>query len=183
MKPTTRIQRPEGTRRPAKATRSDRSRGAVIVEAAIVMPLLFALLAGFIDFAWVFNDLQTTRQEAREITRQAVVGVTSSNYSCSHGAGSINNTTAGLVCEVKERVGSDAVVKLALPDVSGYEIGNALMVCVQLPYESITGMYDTLIDDGAAKVKVESRIEAEAGEDLEAFSEPALAGQTWGFCA
>ncbi len=75
------------------------------------------------------------------------------------------------------------MVKLSFPDTSGYELGNAMRVCVQLPYESLTGMYASLLDDGAAKVKVESRIEIESLVEIQAFSEPSLPGLSWGFCS
>ena len=48
-------------------------RGAALVEFAIVMPLLFLLLFGVIEFAIAFNDYQSIRQGARDGARQAVV--------------------------------------------------------------------------------------------------------------
>lgn len=95
-------------RSPLAKDRNDRSRGAVIVlssDAAIVLPLLLALLGGFIDFAWVFNDLQTTRQEAREITRQAVVGVTSAT-STAAAMGPARSTTSLPAWSAKSRTES-----------------------------------------------------------------------------
>ena len=160
----------------------ERTRGAIIVEAAVVLPLILALFAGFVDFAWVLNDLQSVRQETREVARDAVVG-NSGATGCSHNAGTVNATTEGLICEVKSRLGSDVVVRLELPDAGGYVEGNAVRVCVQKPYESLTGVYATMINDGAATVKVESRIEQVAAVAFESFSEPPLTGQSWGFCA
>lgn len=177
-------------RRPTRLLRNRRqprryreSRGAVIIEAAIVLPVLLALLGGFIDFAWVLNDLQTTRQEVREVARDAAVADTGNTTGCAHGAGSVNATTESLICSIKSRAGAEAVVKVTFPDIDGYEVGSAIRVCVERPYVSLSGMYASLIEDGAAKVRVESRIEQTAAAPIQAFEEPAPSGLDWGFCA
>ncbi len=150
---------------------------------AIVLPLVAGLLAGIIDFSLALNDLQTTRQETREITRDAVVGTSGNDTGCSHLASPLNDSSIRLMCETKSRVGTDARVKVAFPDAGGYLVGNAVQVCVQLPYQSLTGFFTTILDGNSAKVKVESRIEVEMDTPLEPFQEPSLPGESWGFCA
>lgn len=165
-----------------KTHRRESARGAVVVEAALVLPLILALLAGFLDFAWILNDLQTTRQETREVVRDAVVGNAGADTSCSHSAGHVNTVTTGLICDVKARLGDDAVISLVLPDTGGYVQDNAIRICVQQPYISLTGIYATIVEDGVASVRVESRIESEGTEAFEEFAEPAASGHTWAFC-
>ncbi len=48
-------------------------RGAAIVEFAVVLPLLLALLFGIIDFGWVFMVRQTLTNAAREGVRVAIL--------------------------------------------------------------------------------------------------------------
>ena len=37
----------------------EKQRGAVLIEAAIVMPLLITIVMGIIEFGLVFSDMQT----------------------------------------------------------------------------------------------------------------------------
>lgn len=50
-----------------------RRRGAAVVEFAVVLPLLLALLFGIIEFGWVFMIRQTVVNAAREGCRTAVL--------------------------------------------------------------------------------------------------------------
>lgn len=61
-------------RRKAKVDR----RGTVTVEAALITPLLVTLLFGIIEFGFIFKDLLLLHQAAREGTRVAAVGATTS---------------------------------------------------------------------------------------------------------
>ena len=47
--------------------------GAALVEFALVMPLLFLLLFGIVEFGINMNDYQSLRQGVRDAARQAVV--------------------------------------------------------------------------------------------------------------
>lgn len=49
-----------------------RDRGAVLIEAAIVMPLLLTLVMGIIEFGMVFSDMQTVGSSTRAGARAAV---------------------------------------------------------------------------------------------------------------
>ena len=50
-----------------------RRRGVAVVEMAVVLPLLLALLFGIIEFGWVFMIRQTVVNAAREGCRVAVL--------------------------------------------------------------------------------------------------------------
>jgi len=50
-----------------------RRRGVAIVEFAVVLPFLLALLFGIIDFGWVFMVRQTLTNAAREGVRVAIL--------------------------------------------------------------------------------------------------------------
>jgi len=49
-------------------------RGASLVEFALVVPILLALLLGIIEFGWLFNGWITITGSAREGARMAAVG-------------------------------------------------------------------------------------------------------------
>ncbi len=48
-------------------------RGATLVEFAVVLPLLLAILMGIVEFGWVFTVRQTLTNAAREGCRTAVL--------------------------------------------------------------------------------------------------------------
>jgi Flp pilus assembly protein TadG len=58
---------------PREAPGQKRQRGATLVEFAIIAPILFALLFGIIDFAWMLGQHQDVRHGAREGARLAAV--------------------------------------------------------------------------------------------------------------
>src|SRR4051812_5771486 len=51
-------------------------RGAVLVEFALVVPVLVLLVFAIIDFGFTFNDWISVRQGARDGLRQAIVKTT-----------------------------------------------------------------------------------------------------------
>jgi Flp pilus assembly protein TadG len=55
-------------------------RGAVLIEAAIVMPLLITLVMGIIEFGMVFSDMQTVGSASRAGARSAVAYSRQSGY-------------------------------------------------------------------------------------------------------
>lgn len=52
---------------------AQRKRGVAVVEMAVVLPLLLALVFGIIEFGWVFMIRQTVVNAAREGCRTAVL--------------------------------------------------------------------------------------------------------------
>ncbi len=55
-------------------------RAAVIVEFAVVLPLLLTILLGIIEYGWVFMVRQTLQSAAREGCRLAALQTSSSPY-------------------------------------------------------------------------------------------------------
>lgn len=149
--------------------------GASAVEFALVMPVLFLLLFGIIDYGLLFFDSIGLRQGAREGARQAVV----QQYpGCSTG-------TVGdkIVCSTKKAtdltIGS-AVVKVLAPN--GWVQGSQLLVCVQSKEKSLTG-YVPFPSTGIIKTKTVMSIEdgtAITGFDKEEDATPI--GGNWSWC-
>jgi hypothetical protein len=63
-----------------RTPRKQRQRGAVMIEAAIVMPLLITLVMGIIDFGMVFSDQQTVGSSSRAGARAAVAYSRQANF-------------------------------------------------------------------------------------------------------
>ena len=57
----------------SRGNRSENSRGAVLVEAAMVLPLVIIILIGTFEFGLAMSDLISVRQGTRDATRSAVV--------------------------------------------------------------------------------------------------------------
>ncbi len=110
-------------------------RGAAALEFALVMPVLFLLLFGIIDYGLWFNDSLSVRQGVREGARLGVVK--------SFAAPGCTQTTdlAKLACRTRERVGALAgttYVKVVVPE--GWVRGKPLLVCGMVKVEGATGL-------------------------------------------
>lgn len=156
--------------------------GATGVEMALVLPLLVMLIAGVMDFGMVFSDLMSLRQGVGAGIRHGIVDQSGSSSSCTVTGASASGDTLALICLVKDRIALDDAntrVKIAFP---GSKLkGGSLVICAQYPMESITTMFDPIMN-GELTSKVEMRIE----QDLSALSsaeETPLPGGDWAFCA
>lgn len=162
----------------SRRTRMDRRRpegGAAAVEFALVMPVLFLLIFGIIDYGMLFFDSIGLRQGAREGARQAVVQKYSSG--CTSGT-----PAAKIVCTTKastELTIGSPVVKVVAPD--GWVQGKQLIVCVQSKESSLTG-YVPFPASGIIRTKSTLSIE-EAGTVIDPTSqETAPTGGNWSWC-
>jgi hypothetical protein len=158
------------------AWKRERERGAALVEAAIVVPILIALLFGIIDFGFMFNDYLAVRQGTREGARQAAVSTkpmpptgTWASNGCVTGVNSGTNLDGyDLVCFVKDRLGlkqSDTRVKIFFVPQSGskpFAAGQGVTVCTQYPAKSITGFATPFLAGRVLQSKVEIRIEQDS---------------------
>lgn len=103
-------------------------RGTVLVEAALVLPLLLLLLFGVIEYGWVMLQQHHITQAARHGARVGVVaGATTAEV---QSAVASWMETAGLG-------GSGYTVSISAPDVALMNLGEALTVSVSLEYVNI----------------------------------------------
>ncbi|MGI9624373.1 MAG: TadE family protein [Acidimicrobiales bacterium] len=161
----------------APAQRAER--GANLVEFALVVPIFLLLVMGIIDFSMAFNDYNRVRSGVAEATRQGVVA----NFSAAGCAEA--DSSSNLVCITKDRIGLDPAgtrVKILLPD-GTYDVGDPLRVCAMQDVDSITGMFDVILDARVATSSIDMRIEklddADPVTDLE---ETPLSGESWSWC-
>jgi Flp pilus assembly protein TadG len=178
--------RPVRRRRPASVPASggrQRERGAALVEAAIVIPVLVFILFGIIDFGWVFNDYLSVRQGTREGARQVAVSTTppapgqaapgtAAQWTANGCVTGVNPATDAdgymLVCYVKQRMGlkqSDTRVKITFVRQAGskpFAAGQGVTVCTQYPAKSLSGFMSPFLSGRILASKVTIRIEQDS---------------------
>ena len=154
----------------------------MLVEFALILPVLALLLFGIAEFGIAFNNLNNLRQGTREGARQGVVATPDPDTSCPLAGVSPNTATRELMCTVKDRVGLDPSrlrVQISFPTTNAE--GESMLVCTHYPLESITGMFSAILDGGVHTTEVLMRIET-ADEDYEAAAETPVGGTTWDSC-
>lgn len=172
-----------------KRRRANGERGAVLVEAALVLPILIILILGIVDFGFAFNSYISLRQGTREAARQATVNTapqpTSGSWNCpitANISGSVNSSASGaygdvydLMCYAKNRVGLDAAsTRVSIywdpgtagpPAVGPFSTNtsataiNSVVICTQYPLNSITGIFSPMLNGTILNAKTEIRIE------------------------
>jgi len=166
------------------ADREQAQRGAALVEFAVVVTLLFALLFGIIDFANVFNNYNAIRHGVREGARNAVVGDVGSNSACDIHGNPGNTTTRELICLTKNRIGlPDSQLYVDVVFDSSYAVNQGLIVCAQHRPTSLTGAFSSLLDEIWLKSKVEMNIEQiVTGTPPAAGAEDVPGTTSWSWC-
>lgn len=109
-------------------------RGAAAVEFALVMPILFLLMFGILQYGLYFNDSFNTRSGVREAARQ---GVVRSFADC----GGASTDMDKLRCNTKTQINAltgTAYVKVVKPDT--WARAEPLIVCAMVETDAAIGM-------------------------------------------
>ena len=168
--------------RQPRTSRRPRDRGAAALEFALVMPILFLLLFGIIDYGLLFFDSIGLRQGAREGARQAVV----QKYDAACTSGTAGAKIACTTKRATDNTLGSPVVYIPAPTGAGtpaWSQGNQLLVCVQVKERSLTGFvpYPT---NGILKTKTYMSIEVPTPVvDPTYNSDAAPAGSDWSWCS
>lgn len=160
----------------------DGGRGAVLVEFALILPILVMLLFGIVEYGLTFNNLNNLRQGTREGARQAVVANVDADTTCTITGATPNAATHALVCLLKDRIGLDpARLRVMIDFPTTNEEGESLVVCSQFPLDSVTGIFSSFLDGKVLTTEVQMRIES-ANEAFEAMAETPVTGGSWSWC-
>ena len=153
--------------------------GATLVEFAIVVPLLFGLLFGVIDFGITLSNLHSLRQGSREVARRAVVADVGTYTTCPIAGGDgLSADTKSLICMAKDKVGLDeAKTMVSVGFDASYTEGEALIICTQYPTESTSGFYGFMLNGRHLTTEVDMRVE-KTGASIQSFAEPG----DWSWC-
>jgi Flp pilus assembly protein TadG len=159
----------------------------VLVEAALILPVLLLLLFGAIEFGLAVNDYQSIRQGVREGARNAVVADYGSSTSCG-----INGSASGaasdmkqVICTTKEQagLGDDLRVKVTyVPGTGNDGDYGRVKVCATRPAQSVTGIIAPFL----SSVDLQSEIVMRAEKTLSLSATPAAetdpSGDNWSWC-
>ena len=167
----------EGARHARRHRPRSGSRGAAVVEFALVAPLLILLLFGIVEFGFVFNDYQSVRQGVRDATRMAVVN---NVPNCSAG-----DATDDLVCYVEQRIGLNGDTRVRV-DVTAADTTVAgdrgvVKICVQRAIRSVTGMLSPFLNGRYISTEVTMRVER-GNEPAFVDRSEAAANGSWASC-
>jgi hypothetical protein len=111
--------------------------GALILEMALVLPILLALVLGLLDFALYLIRVDTVENASRDAARTAILGVS--------GADGITSPSAAATC-ASANANYNRVCKEARARLAGTPISNLRIRC----FEKLTG---TLKTGGCAAAK------------------------------
>ena len=186
---------------PSSSDRGRGERGAVIIEFALVAPVVIMLILAVIDFGLTYNDAINVRQGVRDGAREAVAGELGSDADCE----GLTTSTASqqarrIMCTTRDRIGldpDDTRIGICLRPVgastcsltiSDYEPDSALIVCGMYPAHSRSGLFSSFLNDEFFTTRVVMRVEQVESEieditdDLVSAFETPLEGQSWDFC-
>jgi len=156
--------------------------GAVLVEFALVMPLLFLILFGLIEFGININDFQSIRQATRDAARQAVVGDYGTG-SCTPASAAAADNAAAVQCTARKGAGiSSLAVKVVFTDLgtaNDFSL-DKVKVCAVSRAKSTTGIVAPFLTNVYLKSNVEMRAEKQL--TLSNVSDADPTGQNWAWC-
>ena len=157
--------------------RGDRDQGAAAVEFALLMPLLFMLVMGMIDYGLWFNDSLSVRQGVRESARQAVVRHPYASPCAGLGM-------AAVACDTRSEIGKPGAPAYAKVVVENgqWVRGNKVLVCGMIKATSFTG-FVPMPDGGLIKSKTTMSIESLTPSPITIEAQDtAPSGFNWSWC-
>jgi hypothetical protein len=156
------------------------------VEFALVMPILFLILFGMVEFGINMNDYQSIRQGVRDGARTAVVADYGTG-SCTPTATTAAANSAAVICQTKLNAGTGGLtvmVKFTNNNGDSNFDTDKVKVCAVAPAKSITGLLAPFLKDVYLKSSVEMRAEKDLKLDSVAPtpvpSDPS--GGNWSWC-
>jgi Flp pilus assembly protein TadG len=145
-----------------KARRS-RESGASLVEFAMVMPLLLALVFGIMESGWLFAQLVETRNAAREGARLAVVDYGTATQVALETCNRAAFSSTGAIITVATT--GDITSPIDDPTAS-------VTVAIDNQYESLTGFLDPFFQGASLDASVTMRVERPLVKLASGGSEP-----------
>jgi hypothetical protein len=111
--------------------RGSRDQGVAAVEFALVMPVLFMLLMGIVNYGLWFNDSLSLREGVRESAREAVVGTLA--------AGCSGPGMAAVACGTRAQIATPGRDYAMVFAPNGWVQGQEVVVCGMVKATSFAG--------------------------------------------
>ncbi len=150
--------------------------GAVLVEFALITPLLFLLLFGIVDWGLMLSDQIAMRGGVREAARRVVVADESA--SCGTGTFTANQKVR---CFAKSRMGVDNVaVYVNVKGGTTPTVGQDIVVCAMAPMTSASGFLTPVMKSSYLSASTTMRVEQISGLLTGGDADPS--GRGWSWC-
>jgi hypothetical protein len=149
--------------------------GAAAVEFALVVPILFLIIFGIVQYGIYFYDAAGSRTGVREAARQ---GVVKSFLPC----GTATTDYDKLKCNTEdmiEAVAGDTYVKVSAPE--GWAKGKRLVVCSIVKTDGAIGFLP-MPNDGVIMSKTQMSIEVDGAPSGTASADTPPTGTSWSWC-
>ncbi len=147
-------------------------RGAAAVEFALIMPILFTLVIGIVQYGLYFYDAHGTRAGVREAARQAVVQGSFAGCSGAY----LDKVRCGTKAQVDAITGPIAV-KVTAPT---WQRGKPVTVCAEVQSQIIG--FVPMPRDGLIRTKTQMSIEVDAPVPASLVSQDAPLSGDWSWC-
>jgi TadE-like protein len=161
------------SRRPCLRRRG-RDQGAAAVEMALIMPILFVLLMGIVNYGLWFNDSLSLRQGVRESARQAAVW---------NLPGCTGTTLAAVACVARAQIGATGRSYVMVLAPYGWVKGQPVVVCGIVKSVNFTG-FVPIPNGGLIESKTSMSIESVTPTpDVTPYADtPLPIGGDWSWC-
>lgn len=178
----------------AQRRRNRGEKGAVLVELAMVTPLLIMLVMGIIDFGMMFSERISMRGGVREADWNASRGMLGSADGCTltFAGPAPTVATQRVMCLAKDRSELPEanfrvkvrLVNLDTPTTPGTgAVGEGIMVCAMRPARSTTGFFSLLLNSRVQEARLTNVIIAvDTANPITNGEEQALPGRDWSWC-
>ena len=138
--------------------------GAVLVEFALIAPILFLIVFGIMEFGWGFAQYLDVRHGAREGARLAAVNYADpGNSPPSEGA----TQTQEILTEVCERIGGDVngatiTLEFVVAGDDGNDLGDEARISMESDLDTLTGFLDFALGGVEIDDDIQFRLERNA---------------------
>ena len=136
--------------------------GVALVEFAIVMPLLFLIVFGVIEFGNAFFQSSDVRHGARETARLVAVNYnptpTSACTAATPAVPAIDQQSCAIIVDACARMDTKSATTVSMAS-SGKSVGDTATVTVSKPLDTLTGFLDTFIGGKTLSSTIETRLE------------------------
>jgi Flp pilus assembly protein TadG len=166
------------------------SRGQALIELALVIPVLFLLVFGIIDFGVIFYNVSGMRAGLNSAGNEAAIGQFGSNSSCTlTGAGSASVDDKDLMCLVHslDGINNDSTTRVDIvvgnTSSSSYAVGSQVTICEEYAISSASGYLTSILSGHVATATQTVEVATANSSGLSSAQETALSSSSWGFCS
>ena len=118
------------------------TKGQSLVEFALVLPILIALILGMVEFGWILNGQITLTSAAREGARAAVVQQSEAN-AVSAAQSAVTNSATNSSLTIKTI--SIGELNQSWSETTEFKRGNTVVVTVFANIKPITGFFNAIL--------------------------------------